>query len=235
MALATAPRRRQNLERIGGQRHRFVALEMRRSWIARWASPAANELRPIVRQFIETSRGGESICEVRPMTARISQIAIDMLQPPAAPAAWLPWHHAKALELVSSALFVESKSELFCERTKRVGRERVERVQEILRADIENPPALAELGKRVGCSPFYLSRIFRQETGITISAYLRRARLERAAELLRGGEANVTEAAVTVGYSSLSHFSKAFAEAFGCCPCLYGRRPAGGQITRAAA
>ena len=60
---------------------------------------------------------------------------------------------------------------------------------------------------------------------MTISAHLRQARLQRAAELLRGGGANVTEAAMAVGYSSLSHFSKAFAEAFGCCPCLYGRKP----------
>ena len=43
----------------------------------------------------------------------------------------------------------------------------------------------------------------------------------RAAELLRTGRYNVTEAATEVGYSSLSHFSKAFCETIGCCPVLY--------------
>ena len=56
---------------------------------------------------------------------------------------------------------------------------------------------------------------------MTISRYLRNLRLERAAELLRSGRSNVTEAAMAVGYSSLSHFSKAFAEMFGVCPCVF--------------
>ena len=46
-------------------------------------------------------------------------------------------------------------------------------------------------------------------------------RLERAAELLRSGKFNVTETALEVGYSSLSHFSHAFHETYGCCPGLY--------------
>jgi AraC-like DNA-binding protein len=45
--------------------------------------------------------------------------------------------------------------------------------------------------------------------------------MERAAELLKTGGHNVTEAALEVGYNSLSHFSAAFHETFGCCPGLY--------------
>ena len=61
-------------------------------------------------------------------------------------------------------------------------------------------------------------------TGETIADHVRRLRLERAAELLRSGKFNVTEAALEVGYNSLSHFSQAFHEAFGCCPGLYPLR-----------
>jgi AraC-like DNA-binding protein len=56
---------------------------------------------------------------------------------------------------------------------------------------------------------------------MTIPQFLRQRRLERAGELLRSGRRNVTEAALEVGYSSLSHFSQAFREHFGCCPGLY--------------
>ena len=47
-----------------------------------------------------------------------------------------------------------------------------------------------------------------------------------AARLMHSGAdlfavANVTEAATEVGYNSLSHFSAAFHETFGCCPGLY--------------
>jgi AraC-like DNA-binding protein len=203
-------------------------MEMRREWVRRWLPAGASTLREPVRKFLETGRGGGA-CETHAMDAPLSKIAAEILEPPKLPSAWACWHHAKALEVVSHTFFLADGQEFFCERTRRIARERVARVQAILSAEIENPPSLGELGRQVGCSPFYLSRMFRQEAGITISAYLRKARMELAAELLRAGKANVTEAAMTVGYSSLSHFSKAFAETFGCCPCLYGReRPSHG-------
>jgi len=63
---------------------------------------------------------------------------------------------------------------------------------------------------------------------MTIPQYLRKLRMERAAGLLRTGKYNVTEAAMEVGYSSLSHFSQAFCQVMGCCPALYpiGLKPA---------
>jgi AraC-like DNA-binding protein len=57
---------------------------------------------------------------------------------------------------------------------------------------------------------------------MTISRYLRNLRLEHAAMLLKSGKFNVTEAAMEVGYSSLSHFSKVFSEMFHVCPCSFG-------------
>ncbi|MDD5198957.1 MAG: AraC family transcriptional regulator [Terrimicrobiaceae bacterium] len=231
MVVVCAPKRRLQFERMSGERHRFVALEMRRPWVSRWLADSMKTLREPVRRFLEGPGSGSAASETVAMPAHVSRLAADVLRPPHAFSDWACWHHAKALEMVSHALIVNEAEEPFCERTKRVGRERAARAREILLADIENPPSLSDLGRRVGCSPFYLSRIFRQETGLTLTAFLRRARLDRAAELLRSGEANVTEAAMTVGYSSLSHFSKAFAEAFGCCPCLYGRRPREASIT----
>ena len=112
--------------------------------------------------------------------------------------------------------------------------ERVARAKAILLDNLAEPPSLEELGRRVACSHFYLSRTFTRETGLTISQWLRRARLERAAELLRARQCNVTEAALAVGYSSPSHFSHAFRETFGCCPGLYplrtpAQRPLSGE------
>ena len=56
---------------------------------------------------------------------------------------------------------------------------------------------------------------------MTIPQYLRKLRMERAAELFRSGKYNVTEAAMEVGYSSFSHFSQSFCQTMGCCPGLY--------------
>jgi len=94
-------------------------------------------------------------------------------------------------------------------------------VVSILRGRLAEPPSLLEIGREIGCSPFHLSRTFSQEMRMTIPQYLRKLRMERAAELLRDGRHNVTEAALEVGYSSLSHFSLAFCQTMGCCPGLY--------------
>ena len=80
------------------------------------------------------------------------------------------------------------------------------------------------LAKEVECSTFHLSRIFAEEAGMSIPRFLRTKRIERAAEFLKARKMNVTDAAMAVGYSSLSSFNKAFVEQIGCCPGLYPLR-----------
>jgi AraC-like DNA-binding protein len=135
------------------------------------------------------------------------------------------WYQGKALELMAEVLFAPEPAVADgLPRRRHVSRERVEQVIQLLGRDLVQPPSLEELGRQVGCSPYHLSRTFSKEMGLTIPQYLRQIRMERAAELLKSGRFNVTEAAVEVGYSSLSHFSHAFCETMGCCPGLY---PAG--------
>ena len=111
-----------------------------------------------------------------------------------------------------------------CTRAQRLAAERVARVKAILLENLAETPSLEELGRRVACSHFYLSRTSTRESGLARSQWLRRARLERAADLLRTRKCNVSEAGLEVGYSSLSHFSHAFHEMFRCCPGLYPLR-----------
>jgi AraC-like DNA-binding protein len=134
------------------------------------------------------------------------------------------WYESKALEFAAEFFFSPGEAEPLCTRAARLAAERVARAKAVLLDNLAEPPSLEELGRRVACSHFYLSRTFTRETGLTISQWLRRARLERAAELLRSRKCNVTEAALEVGYSSPSHFSHAFREMFGCCPGLYPLR-----------
>lgn len=103
-------------------------------------------------------------------------------------------------------------------RTERVARERVERAKAELLRQIDEAPSLEALALVAGCSPHYLSRTFTQIEGVTLSLWLRRVRMDRAAELLSSGRCNVSEAALEVGYRSLSHFSRAFAEEKGVVP-----------------
>jgi AraC-like DNA-binding protein len=199
--------------------HRFLVVNYGRRWLADVFRGAEAGLCEDGGRFLGGS-GGHSTVGL-PLPAAVRHCAEELAAPPVAGPCEVVWLHAKLVELATLTL-TDDPEELFCGRQKRISRDRVERVKRALARDLEHPPTLADLGKEVACSPAYLSRTFAEATGVTISRYVRDLRLDRAAELLRGGEHNVTEAAMCVGYSSLSHFSKAFAARFGSCPCAFG-------------
>lgn len=213
--------------RTTGEHHHFVTVELSRDFLAARLGASASALVTPVRAFVRGDASEAGYAVVEPMKVAVQGIARTLEEPPinVASSAGRVWYEAKILELVSLLLFAPvaaPKEEMFCDRQKRLGRERIEQVCALLARDLENPPTLEMLAAEVGCGVFHLSRTFSQHVGQTVPQYLRQLRLERAAQLLKGGRCNVTEAAVAVGYSSLSHFSKAFWEAYGCCPGLYG-------------
>src|SRR5436190_11034884 len=201
--------------------HQFVTLEFSREHLRNQLAQNEADLEPEIRRILFGNKEENVVAPARPMTMQQRSVVASLTEPPVAKAAQVLWYQGKALELMAQFFFAPKDPEFFCMRQKRLARERVERVKEILTRDLANPPTLEMLGQEVGCCPFYLSRIFSREVGHTIPQYLRNVRMERAAELLRTGRYNVTEAATEVGYSSLSHFSKAFCETIGCCPVLY--------------
>ncbi|HEV3392477.1 MAG TPA: AraC family transcriptional regulator [Chthoniobacterales bacterium] len=207
--------------RRANDRHQFATLEFSRNHLQKQFVQNEGDLEPQIRRVIFGDKDETVVGPTRPMSIEQRAVIANLASPPVSKAAQILWYQSKALELMAHFLFEPKDPEFFCQRQKRVARERVERAKELLSRDLANPLTLEMLGQEVGCSPFYLSRMFSREVGLTIPQYLRKLRMERAAELLRTGRYNVTEAATEVGYSSLSHFSKAFCETIGCCPVLY--------------
>jgi len=207
-------------KRSAGEHHQFLTIEYSRPFLARHLTESKSVLHPVVRAAMEGTSGPQVMSvPVRLSVAQLQLIA-SLRQPPVYAGAQAVWYQCKVLELALNFL-VKPEEEMFCTRQQRLAMERVQQVQLLLKQSLASPPSLEELGKKIGCSHFYLSRIFSAQTGQTITQYLRRLRLERAAELLRTREYNVTEVALEVGYNSLSHFSAAFQETYGCCPGLY--------------
>ena len=206
--------------RTAKDRHRFATFEFSQEFLARQLAGSEDKLEPLVRDSL-SARSRSVVGGAQPFSASQQQIAESLSNPPVTPAALPLWYESKTLEIMAECFFRRPEEELFCSRQKRLKSERVERVLAILQARLVKPPSLEELGKETGVSQFYLSRIFSEEMKMTIPQYLRRIRMLRAAELLRAGRHNVTEAAFAVGYSSLGHFSKSFCEVIGCCPALY--------------
>ena len=60
--------------------------------------------------------------------------------------------------------------------------------------------------------------------GVTMRSYLTELRLRRAAELLENSDMSVTTVCFACGYSSLSHFLRAFHQKYGASPGQYRRQ-----------
>lgn len=208
--------------REAGERHQFLTAEFSVDFLRRNLPSGMGQVRPFVQRMLDAKKPVSAVDASQPLTPRLRLLAAALRSPPVSGAARTMWFTAKVYE-VAAELFFDHTAEdaLFCTRQTHVAQERVEKVAALVRANLAEPLTLDQLGQRVGCSPFYLSRTFSEQMGMTISQFLRQVRLERAADLLRSGKFNVTQAALEVGYSSVGHFSTAFHETFGCCPGLY--------------
>ena len=94
-------------------------------------------------------------------------------------------------------------------------RERLEHAKEILTENLEDPPSLSELSRRIGLNTFKLKKNFKELFGVPVFKYLQNERLNKAHDLLRSQDITVQEVAWDVGYDSLSSFSNAFSKKFG--------------------
>jgi AraC family transcriptional regulator len=208
--------------RSSNERHQFLTVEYSIVFIQACFAAHSDRLHPVVQSALRENGNASGVSGPLSLTTDQLQLLHSLRRPPVVSCALPIWYQSKALELAATFFFqTPASEELFCHRQNRAALERVEKVISILRANLANPPTLDQIGAQVGCSPFYLSRTFSKEVGMTLPQFIRKVRMERAAELLRAGKHNVTEAALEVGYSSLSHFSQAFHETFGVCPGLY--------------
>jgi len=79
--------------------------------------------------------------------------------------------------------------------------------------------SLDQIAANMYLSTFYISKIFKSETGTTPIRYLIDIRLEKAKELLENGwDGSIQEVAREVGYDDAYHFSKLFKKHFGVSP-----------------
>ncbi len=81
-----------------------------------------------------------------------------------------------------------------------------------------------ELASAISISPAHLSRIFKQETGISVSEYIRQRKIDMAKNLLRFSDYDFADIAAMLSYSSQSHFIQHFRTQMGMTPKAYRDR-----------
>jgi AraC-like DNA-binding protein len=104
-----------------------------------------------------------------------------------------------------------------------LGRQKlVDRAKLVLSSDLGRRWTLAEIAAEVGGSPVYLTHVFQQVEGLPLYRYQLQLRLARALDLL-GEYLDLTALALDLGFSSYSHFSSAFKQAYGQTPLEFQR------------
>jgi AraC family transcriptional regulator len=88
----------------------------------------------------------------------------------------------------------------------------------LLARQYARPWNLPELARELHTSQFHLCRVFRRHIGCSVHRYLARLRLRASLEPLADGERDLTRLAMSLGYSSHSHFTAAFRREFGMPP-----------------
>jgi len=81
--------------------------------------------------------------------------------------------------------------------------------------------SLEEVASAVGISPGYLSRLLKQDTGLSFIEYITRVRITNAVQLMNDPAMKIYEVAEAVGYQSQHYFSRAFKKVFGRPPVEY--------------
>lgn len=100
----------------------------------------------------------------------------------------------------------------------------VSQVMQFLLDNIDKDISHDVIAAKYRIHPGYLSRLFKQDTGETLSEYLLRIKIEKAASLLKEGRYKIGDIAGMVGYSASSYFSIAFKKYTGCSPREYSQR-----------
>lgn len=202
----------------GEEEHECLALTYGNDWLTAMLGGIEADLDPELRPLVMAVDGNVRMVE-RPLTAADRGWAHGFLGPHLCEQARELLDHARLTEfLLRHVLRSAERGKAVLTRTQRLAQERTEKVKRILLSRLDDPPPLEKLAAAAGCSAPYLSRTFAEVEGRTLSLWLRGARIERAAELLRTGQCNVSEAALEVGYRSFSHFSRAFQEEKGMTP-----------------
>lgn len=84
--------------------------------------------------------------------------------------------------------------------------------------------SIQEIADYVGVSRSHFTTIFTKQVGMTPHNYLQRLKMNKAAEMLLGTAYSVTEIAMSIGYSDLYAFTRAFGHYYGESPTQFRDR-----------
>ncbi|MDO5391807.1 MAG: response regulator [Eubacteriales bacterium] len=102
--------------------------------------------------------------------------------------------------------------------TKSGSRDEVAKAKSYIYEHYNEDISVEVLADLVYLSPGYFSYIFKKETGVNLSRFVRMYRIEKAKELLENTNMKIVQICSETGFSNVSYFCKNFREYCGCSP-----------------
>ncbi len=140
-------------------------------------------------------------------------------------AGWLSWQPARADARLWDILWRLTDREPPAAPDRRVYPAAVRRACDLIEQDLAQPWNIPRLAQAVGVSHNHLTRQFQAVFGVTVVAYIRRRRVERAEHLLRSTDLPVKTIAVQVGIDDPRLFNKMVHQERGLSPQALRRTP----------
>ena len=97
----------------------------------------------------------------------------------------------------------------------------VEKAKDYIKENYAKDVSLDEVSRMVDISPYYFSKIFKEETGENFIEYLTNIRIEKAKKLLTESDMSMKEICASVGYADPNYFSRTFKKNVGVTPTEY--------------
>lgn len=95
------------------------------------------------------------------------------------------------------------------------------RIIDILTENIGNNLRLEEIASKLGYSPTYLKKIFKEQSGYPIIQYFIKLKIERAKQLMSESVYSVSQISEMLGFDSLQYFSRRFKKLTNMSPSQY--------------
>jgi len=125
---------------------------------------------------------------------------------------------AYVIELLIIIFRTLKKSSILGDRTENNRKQLIEKVMKYMKDKHSKEMKIEELSMMAFLSPSHFCRLFKEYTGLTVSEYSQKLRIEEACRLLKSSDKKVIDVAADVGYRDIKHFNQVFKKIAGKTP-----------------
>ncbi len=116
---------------------------------------------------------------------------------------------------------IREAAEKIASKTRNRADSLIGRARSYIDSHYQNDISLDDVSRAINISPYYFSKLFKEESGVTFIEYLTSLRISQAKKLLSDPDVSIKDIGSAVGYQDPNYFSRIFRRAVGLSPSEY--------------